>query len=295
MNGYTAESPKHFMLDSGAFYKNFDMATDTVATAAAKLLGLTRGGGEFSAVPTIRAIVADGIKENTTGFKRIDNWVVTLKGTMLEMTTANFQALLATSEVDSTTDPTYDAITAKSEIALEDYLTNITYIGTISGSTLPVIIQVSNAINLQGLTLASEDKNEGTMEALFTGHYGPTTQGVVPFTIYNPKITGDTVPPTVTVAPADLETTVALNSAIIWTFSEAISNVSVNSANFFLLEAGVPVAGALTQSFDKLTVTFTPITDLITATEYTALATTNIKDISGNSLVQNNIINFTTV
>lgn len=42
MNGYTAESPKHFMLDSGAFYKNFDMAIDTVATASAKLLGLTR-------------------------------------------------------------------------------------------------------------------------------------------------------------------------------------------------------------------------------------------------------------
>ena len=295
MNGYTAESPKHFMLDSGAFYKNFDMATDTIETASAKLLGLTRGGGEFAAIPTVRAIVADGIKENTTGFKRIDNWVVTLKGTMLEMTTANFQALLGASSVDSATEATYDIVTGKDKIEDADYLTNITYIGTISGSASPIIIQVSNAINLQGLTLASEDKNEGTMEALFTGHYGPTTQGVVPFTIYNPKITSDTEPPTVTVVPADLETTVALNSAIIWTFSEAITNVSVSSANFLLLETGVPVAGALTQSFDKLTVTFTPITDLITATEYTALVTTNIKDISGNALAQNNITNFTTV
>lgn len=186
MNGYTADSPKHFMLDSGAFYKNFDMAIDTVATASAKLLGLTRGGGEFSAVPTIRAIVADGIKENTAGMNRIDNWVVTLKGTMLEMTTANFQALLGSATVDSTTNLTHDTITGNSEIAITDYLTNITYIGTISGSALPIIIQVSNAINLQGLTLASEDKNEGTMEALFTGHYLPTTQDKVPFTIYNP-------------------------------------------------------------------------------------------------------------
>lgn len=295
INGYTADSPKHFFLDSGAFYKDYDVNVDTPLTAESKLLGLTRGGGEFAAVPTIRMIEVDGIRTNTKGFDRIDDWLVTLTGTMLEMTSENFQAILGAASVDTSTNLSYDIITGNQEIVDGDYSSNITYIGTKSGSSNPIILQVLNSLNKTGLTITTVDKNEGTMEAVFTGHYEPTEQCTVPFRIYNPKITGDVTAPTVTVVPVDLATGIALDTTIVWTFSEPVSSASVNSANFMLLEVGVPVAGALTQSLDKITVTFTPTVVLITATAYTAIATTNVKDLNGNALEATNVSNFVTV
>ena len=63
---------------------------------------------------------------------------------------------------------------------------NITYVGTISGSDKPVIIQVLNSINTEGLSLSMQDKSETVIAATFTGHYDDDDDNP-PFKIYYPK------------------------------------------------------------------------------------------------------------
>ncbi len=110
------------------------------------------------------------------------------------------------------------------------------------------------------------------------------------------EVNADTTPPTVTVSPADEETSVSVTTNIVWTFSEAIRQADVNSGNFFVNDsgAGVQIDGSLSLNSDQTEVTFTPDSDLAAATEFTAIATQNIKDLAGNSLEQNSVTNFTT-
>ena len=194
-SGYTSETPKSLLLDAGAFFKNFYVGTDTFASAvtAGKLLGATSGGGAFSAVPTIRKIEVDGIKGAAKGLQVIDEWVVTLTANVKEVKKTTIQTALAASSVDTATSATYDIITAKNEIALTDYIDNITWVGNLAGTNSPVIIQVYNAMNTGGLKVDVADKAEAVLALTFTGHYTDTDLTTPPFKIYYPKAITNTV------------------------------------------------------------------------------------------------------
>lgn len=194
-SGYTAETPKSLLLDAGAFFKNFYVGTDTFESAvtAGKLLGATQGGGTFSAIPTIRPIQLDGVKGAAKGLEVIDEWVVTLTSNVKEVKKATIQAALAAFTIDTSTSSDYDIITADNEIALTDYIDNITWVGKLSGTNDPVMIQVYNALNTSGLTLKVADKAEAVLALTFTGHYVDTNLDVPPFAIYYPKAITNTV------------------------------------------------------------------------------------------------------
>lgn len=106
----------------------------------------------------------------------------------------------------------------------------------------------------------------------------------------NPDIT----PLTVTVNPANGATAVPDNSSVTWTFSKAIQPQYVTSSNFFVLQGSNQVAGALSLSTDQLTVTFTPTAAFTAATSFTAIATTSVKDLGGQTMAQNSVSSFTT-
>jgi hypothetical protein len=188
-SGYTTATPKSLLLDAGAFFKNFIVGTDTFATAVAagKLLGATSGGGTFSAVPTIRKIEIDGIKGAAKGLESIDEWVVTLTANIKEITKEVIQASLAATTTDTATNATYDIISADNYLVLTDYIDNITWVGKLSGSNEPAIIQVYNALSTGGLTLQTADKAEATLPVTFTGHYDDVNLDNPPFKIYYPK------------------------------------------------------------------------------------------------------------
>lgn len=194
-SGYTTETPKSLVLDAGAFFKNFYVDVDTFASAVAdgKLLGATSGGGNFSAIPTIRRIEIDGVKGAAKGLEVIDEWVVTLTSNVKEIKKSTIQAALATSSVDTSTSSNYDIISAQNEIELTDYIDNITWVGRLSGTNDPVIIQVYQALNTSGLTLNMADKAEAVLALTFTGHYVETDLDTPPFKIYYPKAITNTV------------------------------------------------------------------------------------------------------
>lgn len=194
-SGVTANTPKHLQLDAGAFLKNYDVTTDTWATAkGTKLIGATAGGGSFSAVPTIRRVEVDGVKGATKGFEALDEWVVTMTANVKEITAEALQLALATGTSTATKSPSsagsnnYNKITAANELADANYIDNITWIGRLSGSELPVIIVMKNALCTNGLTLTTADKAEGVIALTLTGHYDPSDLDTVPFEIYYPII-----------------------------------------------------------------------------------------------------------
>ena len=188
-SGYTEATPQSLLMDAGAFFKNFDVEKDDFdsAVAAGKLLGATKDGGEFSAVPTVRQIEVDGIKGKAKGLEVIDAWDVYLKANVLEIKRETLAAALCASETDEASNVKYDIITAKNGIELTDYIDNVTWVGTLSGSDEPVIIQVFNAINTDGLKLTTKDKDQAVIAMTFYGHYTQKDLNTPPFKILYPK------------------------------------------------------------------------------------------------------------
>ncbi len=188
-SGYTSATAKSLLLDAGAFFKNFGVGVDTFASAvtAGKLLGATAGGGTFSAVPTIRKIEVDGVKGAAKGLESIDEWVVTITSNIKEIKKETLQTALASGTIDTSTDANYDIITANNYIALTDYIDNITWIGKLSGTNDPVVIQIYNALATGGIALTVADKAEAALPVTFTGHYDDAALDTPPFKIYYPK------------------------------------------------------------------------------------------------------------
>ena len=190
--GVTANTAKHLQLDAGAFFKNFDPATDTFASASSKLIGATAGGGSFAAIPTIRRIEVDGLKGATKGYEALDEWQVTLTANVKELTVGALELALTTGSHTSVKSPSsetsnnYEKIVAANDIADSNYTTNVTWVGRLSGSNLPIIIVVKNALATNGLTLTTADKSEGVVAMTLTGHYTVSDLETPPFEIYYP-------------------------------------------------------------------------------------------------------------
>ncbi len=193
ISGLTAKTTEKLVLDAGAFFKNYKVGTDTFETAvtSGKLLGATKGGGSFTAVPSFRNIEIDGLRGEAKGTKILETWEIKLGATVVEVTPDTLQTALAVSE-KATEDgiTTHEVVKGKMCITDADYIENITWVGNLSGSEEPVIIQVYNALNTKGLELGFEDKSEATIELEFTGHFDMKKANEVPFNIYYPKITG---------------------------------------------------------------------------------------------------------
>ena len=191
ITGFSENTSKNLMIDAGAFFINFDIETDTIETAKEKLLGATSGGGEFSAVPKFREIKADGVKGKAKGLQALEAWEVTMKANLLEFKEETFKRALASSNVSDITvgEKKYRKIEGKNYIEDTDYISNITYMGNLSGSNEPVIIQVFNAINTEGLKIKPKDGDDIICELEFEGTYDTNNLDNPPFAIYYPTQT----------------------------------------------------------------------------------------------------------
>jgi hypothetical protein len=196
ISGLTAKTTENLVLDAGAFFKNFIVEpaegaqADTFESAvtAGKLLGATKGGGSFSAVPTFRPIEADGARGAVKGLQLVETWEVKMGAKLLEVTVSTLEAALASAVASTVAQKT--KLTAKVCLSDDDYIDNITWVGNLSGSEEPVIIQIYNALNTKGLELTFEDKGEAVIETEFVGHYEMGKLETPPFAIYYPAIGG---------------------------------------------------------------------------------------------------------
>lgn len=189
-SGFSNNTAKHLQLDAGAFLKNYDPAVDTWETVkATKCIGATSGGGNFSAVPTMRGVEIDGVKGNAKGLQNIDTWTVTMTANVKEFTADAMKLALGAADAGTDNAPEgYTRINGRSELKDEDYLDNLTWVGRLSGSGKPVIIVVKNALSTNGLSISFADKSEGLIPITVTGHYTADDLDTPPFDIFYPTV-----------------------------------------------------------------------------------------------------------
>lgn len=190
LTGYTDKTMNNRQTGAGAYFKNFDVETDTFTTAveAGKLLGATQGGGSFSAKPTITATEVDGVPSDAVGMEDIDGWTVEMTANILEVTADAIQNALGASTVKDETinSQAYKKITGKSYIESTDYINNITFLGAMSGFDEPVIIQIYNAIAVDGININPQDKKSSVLSTKFKAHVSFDNLDEPPFAIFVP-------------------------------------------------------------------------------------------------------------
>ena len=184
--GYTTKTKENLQLDSGAYFKNFQVGTDTYENASSKLIGATSDGGTFTAKATYRQVKVDGVHGDLKGMEFIDRWDVNMTINTMEVTTDNLKLALgaASSKVAETS---WDLVEGKMDVEDADFIENITFVGRISGTQEPIIIQVLNALCTEGLVLDSKDNGNAVVSLNFRGHLDDENLDKPPFRIYRPK------------------------------------------------------------------------------------------------------------
>ena len=100
-------------------------------------------------------------------------------------------------------------------------------------------------------------------------------------------------PAVLSTSPANVSTTVPINTNVLATFNEAMEASTINTSTFTLAIGATAVAGAVT--YTGTTALFTPTTSpLAASTLFTAAITDGSKDTSGQALAQNYVWSFTT-
>jgi hypothetical protein len=145
---------------------------------------------------------------------------------------------------------------------------------TVNGNTAtftPTAPLAAMTLHTATISTAAKDAAGNALAANFSSTF--TTAAVL-----------DTTPPTVSAtSPGNAATGVALNSPVSATFSEAMTNATLNTASFTLTTSGgAPVAGMVNVSGN--TATFAPSAPLAASTLYTAAITTAASDAAGNAL-----------
>lgn len=177
----TALRPQSFQrlqLNAGIFLTDFDYSSITTAAelgAAIRtkrasgegILGATRGGGTFSATPTMRQIEADGKRYEFIGSEIIDSWQVQMTGTLLEITGGAFARVLCTGEM--TDEGAKHLIRVRTDLKEGDYLEHLVWVGDMSDGGF-LLIDLHNALNTAGATMTFTDKGEGTLPFTFVAH-----------------------------------------------------------------------------------------------------------------------------
>ena len=189
LSAFTKNTAKNMQLDAGLLVKGLtDILNFNGTIADEKKLGATSGGASFSATPEMRNIFEgiDGAKGNYKDGNVIDNWEITLTATVKEMTAKNLQLAMATADINSEDDK-FDVLTPRMDIKTTDYIDNICWLGTMNGSSEPMIIELKNVLNTNGISFTAEDKGSGSVELELKAHFDLSKPNEVPFNIYFPK------------------------------------------------------------------------------------------------------------
>lgn len=183
----------NLQLNVGLFLKNFkttaDAATDSASlltsvraaiSAGTKVLGVTRGGGNFSVSREMRNPDIDGLRYRYKGGSFVDSTDPYLSTTLVETTPENFATALGGTISTSGKKKTLKMPTALSNSA---YLDDLCWIGDLADGSL-VMICLYNALNTSDFTFTFQDKSEGSFGVEFHGcQSGVADYDLAPFEV----------------------------------------------------------------------------------------------------------------
>lgn len=191
MTGQTTQTKDRLQLGAGIFVRDFNPKTDTyesIRKDPTKLLGATTGGGTFTGSKVGHWLQIDGTPENTKGNWILDYWKASLQTTMQEITPENLQMGMAAATITAgTTDfEGYKVITPKDSLDDEDYIDSLSFIGRLSGSSLPIVLTIFNAFNTGDLSMNPQDQKETTIALTLDANYDADDLDKQPYVIYYP-------------------------------------------------------------------------------------------------------------
>jgi len=153
----------------------------------------------------------------------------------------------------------------------------VSYTGS-TGSFTPTSALIANTIYTATIT---------------TGAKNPAGLAIAANYVWTFTTAAGSVPTILSTDPLNLATGVALNKVISGVFSEAMDPLTITSANFTLMIGVTPVLGAV--SYVGTTATFTPTSNLLSGSTYTATFTTGVKNVGGTPIASNYVWTFSTV
>ena len=277
LTGVTSKTKENYQLGAGVVCTSFSNGV------ISGIVGATRGGGSFTAVPTIRQPEIDGLPENTKDFKTIDYWVATLTTTLIEVTETSIRLALAGGS--ASTSESVTTITATQGIIPSESYTDLWWVGDTSDGN-KIAIKLSNALGSNGFNFNFVDRGEGTFELQAIAHYSVDALSTPPFSIYLDKTSSPASAVELSsIEPADGSTGAV--STVVLTFNNAISTENV----FITLASdGSIIEGTKTWDSTRKILTFTPTTAFAAAKYYVNIV--SVVDIYGQTLA-NMITDFT--
>jgi hypothetical protein len=152
-----------------------------VVTIGSTAVALTRGGGSFTIDRTYKEVLADGDFGPVKGRIRKDGSRAKLNVKMLEFIVANMVDMYPGIQAATTGGQTTLTSTTVSTIPDADFST-VKWTGALNDGT-PVVIELTNAVNLEGLNWNLVDKDEVVQEITWTAAYTDTTRTTEPWSI----------------------------------------------------------------------------------------------------------------
>jgi len=168
-SGYSKGSADNFVLNAGAVVR--DLKWDSAEGWTYEKFGASSGGSTLTLNNTLRQMEIDGVFATPVGGDVIETSEGTIELNLLEFTRKNIQsALIADFEAsDGTEYPEgYDVIKPSRQVEADHYIKNLAYIGTLSGSDLPIIVIFDYAICTSGLEFSPQDNNDNTFSMTFS-------------------------------------------------------------------------------------------------------------------------------
>ena len=283
----TQEQLENVQIDYGMLYSNY-------GEADSKMLGPTRGGGEFKATADMRSIEFDGQKGATMGTDVVEAINAILSVVTLDTSMASLALAMPWATYDDVAGTLTCEAASIGVVPTTSYLKNVTmFAKTVKGEYRKITLY--NAMSKKEFVLAAKPKGEGEIGLEISAHWDPTDGLSSLFLVETVlSIDGDSIAPTATTVPADAATAIVVTEDLTATFSEPIKPTDVNSDNFILVKAadGTIVPGTLVYSAVTKVVTFDPTAGLEAATPY-IWSITNVRDLTGNKVLPT-ITDFTT-
>lgn len=156
-----------FSIDSYATADALKTALAAAITSGTKLLGATRGGGNFVITRDIREVEADGVRGAFVGSRIVDSADAYMSTTLIEITPDHIKSVIGNADIDDSVSG-HVVMTVRTAIDDEDYLPNLIWVGDTSEGFMAIELQ--NALNTADFSFTFTDKNEGTATCEFHAH-----------------------------------------------------------------------------------------------------------------------------
>ena len=171
--GLTERTIVNLQLNAGVLLTAYTKGTEIEED---DIIGATRGGGSFTAVPTVHQAAVDGAPTYTKGLERVDDWVITLNATMVEL---NDDAVSRALGVGVVKTETGSGTTKDTVFTVKRTVNDADYKDLSNGQN--VVIKIKNALNTSGLNLTFTDRGEGTYALALIGHFTVDDLDTAPF------------------------------------------------------------------------------------------------------------------